>query len=309
MFAILEDGREFLKRDMRYKRKPWLRPTLQVRGSVIPFVLERSLWCGFVGLLISILYLVLKIPVAQPILGGIIPSIVLALLLVFRTNTAYERFWEGRRAWGFLVVTIRNITWRLWASIAEVEPGDRERKIAALRLLIALGVAKKHHLRSEPASSELAALVSHEQYLTLKNVQHMPFHIVYWLGDYLQQEFERNRLNNYQLIAIQNLLNSLVHCVGICDRILKTPMPLAYSIHLKQLVLIYCLMLPFQLVKDLGWWTGFFVALISFALFGIEEIGIEIENPFGYDANDIPLDSICSNIKQTVEEFINTHTN
>jgi putative membrane protein len=66
-------------------------------------------------------------------------------------------------------------------------------------------------------------------------------------------------------------------------------------------------LLPFQLVRDLGWWTGLFVALISFTLLGIEGIGVEIENPFGYDANDLPLDTICNTVKQDIEELISTN--
>ena len=92
--------------------------------------------------------------------------------------------------------------------------------------------------------------------------------------------------------------------MGGCERILKTPMPLAYAIHLKQLLLIYCLLLPFQMVDKLGFWTGAIVALISFTLFGIEEIGLEIENPFGYDANDLPLDAICNTMKRNIEDLI-----
>jgi putative membrane protein len=81
-------------------------------------------------------------------------------------------------------------------------------------------------------------------------------------------------------------------------------MPLAYAIHLKQLLLLYCLLIPFQFVKDLEFWTGPIVAVISFTLFGIEAIGIEIENPFGYDANDLPLDAICATMKRNIEDLI-----
>ena len=92
--------------------------------------------------------------------------------------------------------------------------------------------------------------------------------------------------------------------LGNCERILRAPLPLAYAIHLKQLVLINCLTLPFQLVKDAGFFTGAAVALISFTLFGIDEIGIEIENPFGYDANDLPLEDFCHEVKHNIEDFI-----
>lgn len=288
---------------MKIRRKSWFRSTFQIRGSVVPSILERSIFCGAFGVLISLLYSS-KFPVSQPALGSVIPSIVLGLLLVFRTNTAYERYWEGRRWWGILVTTVRNLAWQIWVNIDEVEPGDRERKIAALRLLPAFAIAEKLYLRSEPANSQLATLLSPAQYLTLQNSRNMPLEIARWIGDYLQQEYKQNRLTNYQLTAIQGLVNTLMETVGNCERILKTPMPLAYAIHLKQLVLIYCLMLPFQFVKDLTWWTGLFIALVSFTLFGIEEIGVEIENPFGYDPNDLPLDGICNTILQNIEDFI-----
>lgn len=269
--------------------------------------MERSLFCGGFGVLISILY-VYGYPVARPVLSGVIPSIVLGLLLVFRTNTAYERYWEGRRLWGTIANTTRNLVWQIWVNVQEEGPEDRRRKLAILRLLPAFGIANKHYLRSEPVSQELALIMSQAQFQILQSVRNTPLQVAGWLGRYLQQEYEYNRLNAYQLTAIQTLVNTLIEAVGSCERILRTPMPLAYAIHLKQLVLIYCLTLPFQCVQDLGWWTGLFVMLVSFALFGIEEIGVEIENPFGYDANDLPLDAICAMIQHNVEEFIEAQT-
>ncbi len=286
------------------KRRSWVRSTFQIKGSVLPVILERSLLLGGFGLVISILYS-LGFPVSQPVLGNVIPSIVLALLLVFRTNTAYERYWEGRKLWGSLVNTIRNLAWQIWTAVEEIEQGDRETKIAALRLLPALIIAKKLYLRDEPPDTQLEYWLSRSQYQKLQNIRNVPLEIAHWLGEYLQQEFKRNSLNNYQLTGIQTLLYDYLNAVGGCERIKKTPIPLAYSIHLKQLVFIYCLILPFQFVNNLGLWTGLFVAFISFTLFGIEEIGIEIENPFGYDPNDLPLDAICRTIERDIEEFIN----
>ena len=284
-------------------KKIWIKKTFSFKGSVLLGVLERSLLCGAFGILISFLYFN-KFPVAQPILGSVIPSIVLGLLLVFRTNTAYERFWEGRKLWGSTVNTIRNLVWHIWVAVDEVEPGDRERKITTLRLLLAFAICKKLYLRYEPASEELQPWVSPSQYGILQNIQNMPLEVIRWIADDLQQVYKRGLLTLSQLSDIQSLLNNLMDNVGGCERILKTPIPPAYVIHLNQLVFIYCLILPFQFVKDLGWWTGIFVAIVSFALFGIEEIGVEIENPFGYDTNDLPLDKICQVIQNNIEEFI-----
>ncbi|HEY9801207.1 MAG TPA: bestrophin family ion channel [Leptolyngbyaceae cyanobacterium] len=293
---------------MTFEKKRWVQIAFQFRGSVISTIYQRVICCGLFGLFVTLLYQ-LKVPVSQPILGTVIPSIVLGLLLVFRTNTAYERFWEGRKCWGSIVNNTRNIARQIWVSIEEVSPKDREAKIAVLNLLVAFAVATKLHLRGETVNQELEELISTSRYYTLKNMNHPPLEIAFWIGDYLQYQHHRNCLNSYQLTSIQELLNNLVDNLGACERILRTPMPLAYSIHLKQLLLLYCCLLPFQMVESLGWWTGLIVGLVSFTLFGIEAIGLEIENPFGYDANDLPLDAICKTMKRNIDDLTSLSPN
>jgi putative membrane protein len=285
------------------ERQHWFRTALQLKGSVIPSILGRTLICGLFGVLISALFYI-KAPVAMPTLASLIPNIVLGLLLVFRTNTAYERFWEGRKIWGTLVNTSRNLARQIWIMVPARSLEDREQKAIALHLIVAFAVATKLHLRQERINEELAVLMPAEQFQKLQGMHHPPLKIGFWIGDYLQQQYERRVLDSYQLISLQSLLNNLVDCVGGCERILKTPMPLAYAIHLKQLLLLYCLSLPFQIVGGLGWWTGPIVFLISFTLFGIEEIGIEIENPFGHDANDLPLDTICDTMLRNINDLM-----
>ncbi|TAH19585.1 MAG: hypothetical protein EAZ10_16370, partial [Oscillatoriales cyanobacterium] len=239
-----------------------------------------------------------------PILSSIVPSIVLGLLLVFRTNTAYDRFWEGRRCWGTLIIAVRNLARQIWVSISDREPDDLAKKKSTLRLLVAFAIAMKLHLRQEPISSEIEPYVLPQQYENLKKMNNPPLEIAFWIGDYLTIQYEANNLDVYRLTAMNQLVNNMIEALSGCERILRTPMPLAYAIHLKQLLLLYCLALPFQMVKELTWGTGPVVALISFALFGIEEIGIEIENPFGHDANDLPLDNICATMQRNINDLI-----
>lgn len=280
-----------------------LRTTFQLKGSVIKAIYKHILWCGAFGFLISILYH-FDVPVSQPILGSVIPSIVLGLLLVFRTNTAYERFWEGRKCWGSIVNNVRNLARQIWVAIDEISPEDKDNKITALNLLTAFAVTTKLHLRGEVVNSELEELMPSTKYIKLKIMNNPPIEVAFWIGDYLQQQYHRNCLNSYQLTSMQELLNNLVDNLGACERILKTPMPLAYAIHLKQLLILYCFLLPFQIVESLGWWTGLISALVGFTVFGIEAIGLEIENPFGYDANDLPLDAICETMKRNINDLI-----
>ena len=288
---------------MAEKKSQWFEIALQTKGSVISAIYKRVLLSGIFGVLVSILYH-FKIPVSQPILSTVIPSIVLGLLLVFRTNTAYDRFWEGRKSWGAIVNTTRNLARQIWISVDEKELKDKDHKIAALNLLVAFGVATKLHLRGEPVNSDLEALIPANKFTKLKMMNNPPLDISIWIGDYLQEQYQRHCINNYQCANMQELFNILVDNLGTCERILKTPMPLAYAIHLKQLLLLYCFLLPFQIVDDLHWWTGLISALVSFTLLGIEAIGLEIENPFGYDANDLPLDTICKVMKRNIDDLI-----
>ena len=282
----------------------WFKIIFCWQSSVIPAIIPRVIFCGLFGLLISIIHYY-YVDVGLPILSSVVPSIVLGLLLVFRTNTAYERFWEGRKLWGTLVNSIRNLARMIWVCVIEDSPKDREEKSKILRLLVVFAIATKLHLRGQAIDREIIDLIPEYWHERLRKVHNPPLQVALLIGEYLQQEFERNCINSYQLTAMLKLLDTMVDVVGGCERILKTPIPVAYSIHLKQLLLIYCLTLPFQLVTELAWWTAPIVSVISFTVFGIEQIGIEIENPFGLDANDLPLESICQTIRINIEELIN----
>ena len=270
---------------------------------MVPAVWPRSLLCAGFGLFITYLYKS-GAPVSFSGLGNIVPSIVLGLLLVFRTNTAYERFWEGRKLWGQLVNTNRNLARQIWVVVKENSSSECNAKIHHLHLLVAFARATKQHLRCEPLDATFAAVVTPEELAELETMHHPPLEIAFWIANYLQSCFNQGRLNAIQLSALLSQVDTLVDILGGCERILKTPIPLAYAIHLKQLLLLYCLALPFQMVSTLGWWTAIAVGLISFAVFGIEQIGIEIENPFGHDANDLPLDAICDTMQRNIEDLI-----
>lgn len=282
---------------------PWLRTLLNYRSSVLPAILPRVLVCGSFGAIVAHWHH-LGWPVALPALGGLIPSIVLGLLLVFRTNTAYDRFWEGRKLWGQLINTTRNLARHLLVAIEEKDPGDRAAKIAALRLLVAYARTTKQHLRGRPLTADIAALMEADQFQTLQQLNNPPLEIALRIGQYVQTQHQQGCINTYQLVAVTSHLDAMVDILGGCERIIKTPIPPAYSIHLKQLLLLYCLLLPFELVDRLESWTGLAVATIAFTIFGIEAIGLEIENPFGHDPNDLPLDTICTTMERNIEDLI-----
>jgi putative membrane protein len=295
--------KEKLDQKWNREKEDWYTIICRWQYSVIPVIIPRVLLCTIFAFLISLLYNS-GINLALPIESSIFPTLVLGLLLVFRTNTAYEKFWEGRKLWGILINTVRNLARTIWVAVEEKKTEDREEKIITLRLLVAFAIATKLHLRGEKVNHELAGLMPNQWYEKLKLMNNPPLEIAFWIGDYLQNQYDRKCLNVYQLTAMFKLLDNIVDALGGCERILKTPIPLAYSIHLKQLLLLYCLTLPFQMVDDLHLGTAPIIAIISFAMFGIEAIGIEIENPFGYDSNDLPLDDICQTMLINIEDLI-----
>jgi len=276
---------------------------LRDQYSVLNAIIQRVIWCTLFSVFIEIIH-ELNLFNSWPLIN-MIPNILLGLLLSFRTTTAYERFWEGRKLWGTLVNNVRNLSRDIWVTVEEIEqPKDRDLKVATLRLLVAFAVATKLHLRRENVNIELTDLMTAERYEKLKFMNNPPLEVAFWIGDYLQEQYERNCLDSYQLNALKQLLNSMVDCLGGCERIQKTPIPLAYAIHLKQILLIYCSFLPLQMVEVLHWLTIPMVALVSFILFGIEEIGNQLENPFGKAPNDLPLDAICATMRRNIEDLI-----
>jgi ion channel-forming bestrophin family protein len=290
-----------------FDERQWFRSALQLKGSVLLTIAPRVLLCAAFGALIVHFHLQ-GWKLSFPGLAALIPNLVLGLLLVFRTNTAYDRFWEGRKSWGVIVTTTRNLARHVWVGVAEADETDHQGKVAALRLLEAFAIATKDHLRQLPVSPTVESLVTIDQSRKLNNTANPPLEIAFWISDYLQNQQRQGKLDAYQLTAMQQLLDRLGEALGSCERILRTPMPLAYAIHLKQLLLLYCLSLPFQMVEQAKWGTPFLVGVISFMLFGIEAIGLEIENPFGRDPNDLPLDSICQTIGRNIEDLIQFET-
>ncbi|MFQ4141822.1 bestrophin family protein [Chlorogloeopsis sp. ULAP02] len=286
----------------------WLQVVFKLKFSVFQPILPWVLLCFGYSCLISLLhhfgfftFIELSKVLPQVILSL---NIVLSLLLAFRTNSAHDRFWEGRKLWGSLVNTVRNLTRGIWIEVNEYEPRDRTKKERTLRQVVAFTVAMKLHLRREPVNHELSLLISELQYSKLTKVNHPPLEIAFWIGDFLQHQYELKNLNIFQMNSLQELLDDLVDILGGCERILKTPMPLIYTMILKMLLIIYFLLLPVEMVGGLHLWTGPIVGFISLVLLGIDEIGAEIEEPFGHDPNDLPLDLICSTMHRNVEDLI-----
>lgn len=287
----------------KLEKPSWFATTFRLQGSVALMILPRLLsFCGFAAAIALIN--AFEYPIYLEKLGGlttnVIFNLVLGLLIVFRTNTSYDRFWEGRKAWGALVVNIRNLARELQIGVNDASTEKRD----VIRLLSAFAIATKLHLRGEDLNDELKALLTPDQAEQLTTSKHRPLDIAFWIRRYLQQQLEAGHATDALVANASAMLNSLMEGVSSCERIITTPIPIAYRVFLKRLILIYCIGLPFRTVPELTWWSIPIMAVVSFLLLGVEEVGRELENPFGCNANDLPLDDICSTIVGNVESIL-----
>lgn len=291
------------------KRATWLAIAFQLDGSVIKTILPRIIIFTVFAILVCLLSVLGERPQFFLHIGNlnnnVVYNLVLGLLLVFRTNTSYERFWDGRKSLGMLVVNIRNLARFIRLSIPEQNIEEREQKAPIFKLLTAFAIATKLQLREEKANEELKALLNSKQSIEIDSAKRMSLQISLWIGEYFQQQFKLGKIDSSERIEMNNLLNKMVEGLSSCERIATTPLPIAYTIYLRRLILIYCLGLPFSLVGNMEWWAIPVVAIVSFILLGLEELGKELENPFLYDFSDLPVNVLCDDIAGDVESIAN----
>ncbi|CAO3619941.1 unnamed protein product [Cunninghamella blakesleeana] len=423
-----------------------------LKGSVVPDIFPLVVLTTLYGY--AIVYAnELGYPVY--ISNSVIPalSVVLGLLLAFRANTSYARYYEGRQLWETLTSNARNLSRLVWLSIPERTQSDHLEKMRCMKLILAFAVSTKHHLRHEygldyydldyllpphwiPAaikddqdpnqgnnskrnkqalssayfdkdhlsylkdsvrygkrsnryhfgdnpndivnqriyhhqktasnitlhgddddendvqmngafppststssasllnnipeeqtvpneeeqnknddnnSSRRSSLDSNEHHHhffssdedlpdeSSKANMSLPLEILFRMSLYMAQAQHDKKIDAIFSSVIISHLNQLNDCLAGLERLEDTPIPKAYNIHLKQSLWLYLVVMPFTIVNELGWWLVPTCVIISFILYGIDAIGAQIENPFGYNGNDLPLNQFCDVIRKEIE--------
>lgn len=222
----------------------------------------------------------------------------LSMLLVFRTNSAYDRWWEGRKAWGGFVNSSRN-----FASKISTYLNNDEQKQYIHFLLQNYFIAVKEHLRDGVQSDEL---VAHGQYQpdVLMHESHVPNHIMHKLFKAIHASHQKGELTDHQLLMMNAELQSFTDNLGVCERIKKTPIPYSYNLFLKKMIFIYIASMPFGFAMDFGYWSVIIIAFIFYVFASIELLAEEIEDPFGNDANDLPTDDIAQGIRSNLKQIL-----
>lgn len=220
---------------------------------------------------------------------------VISLLLVFRTNTAYDRWWEGRRQWGSLVNNSRNFAIKLAVIL------DDEKDKNFFRKMIPQYAAVLHkHLNNEETSQQLFDDVD----LEIDHHKHKPNQVAKKIFAKLNQLYRDQKISGDELIVLNGEFQSLTDICGACERIKNTPIPYSYSAFIKKFIFFYVMTLPFGYSFSLGYYTAPIVVFIFYVLASLELIAEEIEDPFGGDDNDLPTAKIATNIKKHIEEIL-----
>ena len=226
---------------------------------------------------------------------------VISLLLVFRTNTAYDRWWEGRKIWGDLVNNSRNLMLKYNAFL----PDEKKELKNEFRILITnYSFALKEHLRGG-FKEELLEEHPRLHIQDLKNINHSPNRIAQQLYTDSEALVKQNLISEEKLIILNEELRSFTNAAGACERIKKTPIPYSYSTFIKRIIFLYIVTLPIGLIPDFKWSTIPIVIFVFYAFAGLELLAEEIEDPFGFERNDLPTDDLANTIKKNLIEIVN----
>lgn len=227
-------------------------------------------------------------------------GVILSIFLVFRTNSAYDRWWEGRKQWGALVNHTRNMA--IYVNTMFPKEDQAVRRYFA-KHISNFCLALVEHLRDGTQLEKLIYLTDEDK-AEYGEKGHVPNHISMQIFDRMAEGHRNGELNEGDYINIKAQHQALLDILGACERIKKTPIPFSYSVYLKIFITAYGLMLPFALITTFSFGTIPLVMFIFFALLGVELLGEEIEDPFGLDCNDLPTGDIANTIKTNVFEIL-----
>ncbi|MET0635019.1 MAG: bestrophin family protein [Chitinophagaceae bacterium] len=237
------------------------------------------------------------VPAMHSLLGFAI-----SMILVFRTNTAYDRWWEGRKLWGSLVNNSRNLALKLHAILPA---GEQSQRSFFRKAIPNYALALHKHLHSEETRLELAPDDEHSHlWNKIDHEKHVPNQLALLMFQHINELYRKGTISGEQLLFINGELQSFTEICGACERIKNTPIPFSYSVFIKKFIFIYVMTLPFGFVFTLGYYVIPVVAFITYVLASLELIAEEIEDPFGGDPNDVPSEKLSSNIKRNVEEIL-----
>lgn len=221
----------------------------------------------------------------------------LSLLLVFRTNTAYDRWWEGRKKWGELVNNSRNLSLKI-STLAK----HNDDRAYFRRMISNFAFAMKEHLREGVALDQLDLTAKELQ--EIESFDHKPNYILKGLYTRLEVLKQTGALSEQNYIVVDTNMKSFSDIIGACERIKNTPIPYSYSVFFKKFIFLYVTTLPLAFVNSFGYYSSIVSIFVFYILVSMEILAEEIEDPFGTDDNDLPTDGLSEKIKSNIHEIL-----
>lgn len=221
---------------------------------------------------------------------------VMGLLLVFRTNTAYDRWWEGRKQWGALVNNARYAA----IKVHHIIPDGTKNKEVIIDLISKFPAALRDHLRDVKAYESLNLK---NEPINIKEFEHLPNGMISSMQLIVHEWKKENVISDIDRLLLDKEIKSFIDILGACERIKNTPIPFSYTLFIKKFIFVYILSLPFGFIPDFGYWTILVTTFVFYVFVSIELIAEEIEDPFGTDDNDLPTDNLAEKIAGNIKEI------
>jgi len=266
-----------------------------VRGSIVPAIAPKVLAIVLLSVAVSALATVYRpfggsaLAVAPFTLLGL----VLSIFLSFRNSACHERWWEARKLWGQLIVESRMLARQcqvLW-------PEDAALRRRVVYLAIAFAGALAARLRGRDAAAAAQPWLEADDVPRLRERLNVPDQLLGMIAGTLAQSRRQGHIDSYLYGLVEARLVAMTSIQAACERIASTPLPFAYTLLLHRAAWIFCVLLPFGLAGTLGWFTPVVSAVLAYAFFGLDQLGDELEEPFGLAPNDLPLDALVRGIE------------
>jgi ion channel-forming bestrophin family protein len=282
----------------------FFKTALRIHGSATPKVIKLVMFFMFYAGMVSFLghhYPQIGFPIGPFEYGGLI----MGLILVFRINAGYDRWWEARKLWGTIVNQSRNLN----IILMQYTKGEKQEwKKIMQQYLIAWPILMKVVLRGTLDIDAIKHLFSMDQLRILSQAKNPANLLSMWIAQHIQQGREMHIVDDFTFLRADEQREQMTNAQGACERILKTPMPLVMAIKSRRFILLFLLVLPFALINISVYITPWILFLVSYALLSLDQISIELQNPFSVKhLSHLPLDEICHSIEKNIIEMNEIH--
>lgn len=248
---------------------------------------------------------VLAIPLSIPMIAGT----VLSLLLAFRSNQAYDRWWEARIIWGGIVNDSRTLA-RQVLTFTERSGDDDERRQFTEKLIrrqMAWNYSLSQALRKEDPRRKIDQFISKREMNIVLRYDNVPMALLELHGSDIAYALEQGWINQYQHVEIDKTLSRLCDSMGKCERIKNTVFPATYGLYIHLAMNLFIILLPFGLLDSCGFFEIPLVIAISASFMLIEKMAIHLQDPFENKPTDTPMTTISTNIEKDLKQMLNDH--